>query len=133
MAALWQRPPCVRNRWVWGNSISLQSTNGCVPPRSGYDGWRTRCEPVWVSSNRRSDSGCGWWMPRRSPNLGALERTGGCTTVGGSEKGYHFGGDGGDWSPAFQLEPFPLNRKACSERPGVRQGRAVVGRGEANP
>src|SRR5450432_4060584 len=53
--------------------------------------------------------------------------------VGGSEKGYHFGGDGGDWSPAFQLEPFPLNRKACSERPGVRQGRAVVGRGEANP
>src|SRR6266852_2432860 len=45
--------------------------------------------------------------------------------VGGGEKGYHFGGDGGDWSPAFHWEPFPLDRRACSERPGVRQGRAV--------
>ena len=27
--------------------------------------------------------------------------------VGGGEKGYHFGGDGGDWSPGLSLGAFP--------------------------
>ena len=53
--------------------------------------------------------------------------------VGGSEKGYHFGGDGGLMGTRLSSEAFPSYLEGVLRRDRSRQGRAVVGRGEANP
>ena len=53
--------------------------------------------------------------------------------VGDGEKRGHYGGDGGENGATFQLEPFPLDRRFVSRTARNRQGRAVIGHGEANP
>ena len=53
--------------------------------------------------------------------------------VGGGEKGYQNGGGVVPCWVAVLSEPFPLIRKPLFRTARSRQGRAVVGRGEANP
>ena len=53
--------------------------------------------------------------------------------VGGSEKRGHFGAFGAEVSAAFWNEPFSPPRRRSFRTARSGQGRAVVGRGVANP
>src|SRR5450631_4277639 len=47
--------------------------------------------------------------------------------VGSGEKRGHYGGDGGENGATFQVEPFPLDRRFASERPGAVKGAPLLG------
>ena len=48
-------------------------------------------------------------------------------SVGGGEERGHYGGDGGENGATFQLEPFPLDPRFDSERPGAVKGAPLLG------
>src|ERR1022692_1113935 len=94
--------------------------------------------PTWAKRSRLSQCWRCTPLARRGhgPHVGALVPTSADDpkfSVGGGEKGYHFGGEVVPYQGAVWSEPFPLVQEGLFRTARSRQGRAVVVRGAANP
>ena len=75
----------------------------------------------------------GWIEPGLLPPGGILFVGGEPKVVGGGEKGYQNGGEVVPCQGSSSESAFPSSQSVLSGTARSRQGRAVVGRGEANP